>query len=160
MADMAGYLRTLDGREHHIGKASPPVECFHCGVCCVRYQPQLTTEESETIARGLKMSTENFLARYAQFTNVGYLLRHSERGCVFLSWEKDDSRAICTIYPFRPEACRNWVASLSRPECQEGLVRLKNKSKIMLATELYPSQEEVARFYEQLSTNTDKKARR
>lgn len=144
---MAGYLKTFDGENHPIGKALPPVECFCCGVCCVRYQPQLSTEESETIAEGLKLSTEDFLARYAQFTYIGYLLRRSERGCVFLAWEKGDSRASCTIYPFRPEACRNWVASLSRPECQEGLARLKNKSKIMLASEQPP-------------TNMDKKASR
>lgn len=126
MVDRADYLNTLDGREQHTGQAWPPIECFCCGVCCVRYQPQITTEESETIAAGLKMSAGDFLSRYVQFTNIGYLLRRSEKGCVFLSPEKDDSTAICTIYPFRPEICRDWVASLSRPECQEGLVRLKN----------------------------------
>ena len=126
MVDRADYLKTLASREHPAGKALPPVECFRCGVCCIRYQPQLTTEESETIATGLKISIDDFLSSYVQFTNIGYLLRRSERGCVFLSREKDDSGDSCAIYPFRPKICRDWVASLSRPECQEGLVRLKN----------------------------------
>ena len=150
---MSGYLRTLDGQEHHIGETWPPIECFRCGICCTRYQPQLSSEEAATIAKGLGMSTEDFLARYAQFTNVGYLLRNSEKGCVFLSWEEDGARASCSIYPFRPEACRHWIASLSRHECQEGLTKLKTKDRIMLVQELYSSPEAIDRFAKNLSTN-------
>ena len=150
---MSGDLRTLDGHEHHVGKIWPPIECFRCGICCTRYQPQLTSEEAETIAKGLRVSTEDFLSRYAQLTNVGYLLRQSGKGCVFLSWEEDGTRAGCSIYPFRPEACRNWVASLSRRECREGLAKLKAKGEIMLAKELYPSQDAIDRFSEHLSIN-------
>ncbi len=100
---MSGYLRTMDGREHHVGKVLSPIECFRCGICCTRYQPQLAPEELETIANGLRLSAEDFISRYAQLTNVGYLLRQTERGCVFLSWEEDGSRTSCIIYPFRPE---------------------------------------------------------
>jgi len=147
---MAGYLRTLDGYEHRVGEMRPSIECFCCGICCTRYQPQLPPEEAEIIAKRLGMSTEDFLSRYAQLTNVGYLLRQSEKGCIFLIWEEDGARASCRIYPFRPEACQNWVPSLSRPECRDGLTRLKAKGEIMLARELYPSQEAVDTFYEHL----------
>jgi len=150
---MSGYLRTVDGNEHQVGEIRTPIECFRCGVCCAGYQPQLTPEEIENIAKGLKVSTEDFLSRYAQSTHIGYLLRQSERGCVFLSWEKDGTRASCTIHPFRPKTCRDWVPSLSRRECLEGLTRMKTKGRIMLAEELYPSQESLVRFSEQVSIN-------
>ena len=120
---MSSYLRTLDGQEHHIREIRS-TKCFCCGICCTRYQPQLAPEEVETIAEELRLTNEDFLARYAQFTNIGYLLRQSEKGCIFLSWEKGETRAICSIYPLRPEACRHWVADLSRPECREGLTSL------------------------------------
>ena len=148
---MSGYLKTLDGDEHHISDIGIPIECFRCGVCCIRYQPQLTSEEIETIAGELGISTSDFLSRYAQSTNVGYLVRQSEKGCVFLIWEEDGARASCSIHPFRPEPCRNWAASLSRSECREGLGRLKANDQIMLAKELYSSQEAVDRFCENLT---------
>ena len=152
---MSGYLRTLDGHECPVGERQPQIECFRCGICCTRYQPPLTHEESKTIAKGLGISTEDFLARYAQLTNAGYLLRQSEKGCIFLSWEEDGARASCSIYPFRPEACRHWIASLSRPECREGLTRLKIKDRIMLVQELYPSPEAIDRFSKHLSINEE-----
>ena len=150
---MSGYLRTVDGHERPVGERQPQIECFRCGICCTRYQPPLTHEESETIAKGLGISTENFLARYAQLTNVGYLVRQLEKGCVFLTWKKEEARASCSIYPFRPEACRNWAASLSRSECREGLAKLKAEGKILLIKELYPSPEAVDSFSKHLSAN-------
>ena len=147
---MSGYVKMLDCREYHVGQLQPPNECFRCGICCTRYQPRLSPEEVKTIAETLGLSIEDFLYRYAQSTKVGYLLRQSENGCVFVSWEEDNARASCSIYPFRPESCRNWVPSLSRPECREGLTRLKAKGKIMFPEELYPYLKTTDRFYSAL----------
>ncbi len=147
---MAGYLRTIDGREQPIGDSLPPIECFRCGICCLRYQPPLMSDELETIAAGLGMSATDFLAKYAQLTYVGHLLRRSEGRCVFLVYEEGGDKASCGIHSFRPEACRNWVPSLSRRECQEGLTRLKTRGKIMLANELYSSPKALDRFSENL----------
>lgn len=149
---MSGYCRTLDGGEYHVGDSLPPIDCFRCGLCCMRYQPRLTSEEIETIAVGLGLSTDDFLSRYVQVTKVGYLLRQSERGCVFLSWDREGARASCSIYDFRPESCRHWVPSLSRRECREGLLRLKARGKIMLPEELYTSPEAMDRFYSALAS--------
>ncbi len=147
---MSGRLRTIDGQEHPVGDSLPPIECFRCGVCCVRYQPPLLPEEIETIAAGLGMPAKDFLDKYAQLTYVGYLLSRSEGRCVFLVYEEGGDKASCRIHSFRPKACRNWVPSLSRRECQEGLTRLKTKSKIMLANELYSSPKALDRFSENL----------
>ena len=108
-------LKTLDGSEHRVrpGEASLPIECFRCGICCTCYQPLLGNEEIETIARQLGLSTRAFLAEYAQPTIIGYLLRQTEKGCVFLKWESL-TRASCQIHASRPEVCRTWTPSLSR----------------------------------------------
>ena len=78
---MSSYLRTLDGREHPVEHPEQAIECFRCGVCCTHYQPPLTPEEPEAIAGGLGISTEDFLARYAQATYIGYLMGNNyQRG--------------------------------------------------------------------------------
>jgi len=147
---MPSYFRTLDGREHPINRVDSPIECFRCGICCMRHQPRLTAEEVAIMAEQLGLSTDDFLSKYVVITIVGYLLRQTKKGCVFLIWEEEEGRATCSIHPSRPEACRNWVPSLSRPECREGLARLKTKNQIMLASEPYPSQEAINRLYASL----------
>ena len=135
----------LDGSDYRVGKAPPQLECFRCGVCCTRHQPQLGTDEVATIAGGLGLAAADFLSRYGQLTNVGYLLRHNETGCVFLTW--DGVRTACRIHAFRPEACRNWHPGLSRRECQAGLAKMKARREIMLPQELYPLPDAINRFY-------------
>ncbi len=124
---MAGILRTLDGREHTVGGELAPIDCFRCGICCQRYQPGVGQEEIETIAATLGIGKEEFISRYVQQAPVkeGFLLRRSERGCLFLSRDEVDGRARCAIYQVRPKACRDWAASLLRQECRQGLAGLK-----------------------------------
>jgi Fe-S-cluster containining protein len=76
----------------------------------------------------------------------GYLLKHTKKGCVFLAWDAD-GRARCTIHPSRPKACREWTPNLTKPECLEGLAKLKSEGKIMLLEELFPSPEEKKKLY-------------
>ncbi len=136
---MADRLKLLDGSEYCLGGKEEAIECFRCGICCMRYQPRLSIKEMKTIASKLGLSLKEFSAKYIQKTKVGYLIRHSEKGCLFLKWEGE--RASCAIYPFRPEACRNWQAGLFRPECREGLRKLHGEKRVLLPGELYPRQE-------------------
>jgi len=101
------------------------IECFCCGICCTRYQPQLAGDDALAIADWLDMPVDTFLALCAQLTLVGYLLYQKEGRCVFLGWNESKTRAFCRIYPVRPLVCREWVASLAHKECREGLARLK-----------------------------------
>jgi Fe-S-cluster containining protein len=79
----------------------------------------------------------------------GYLLKRTEKGCVFLARD-GDSKARCTIHPSRPEACREWTPSLSKPECLEGLAKLKSRERIMLLDELFISQKDKQDLYSSL----------
>jgi Fe-S-cluster containining protein len=142
MSPNKGIIKTMDGREH-VMAAEIPIACFRCGLCCSLYQPPLHPEDIEKIASTLRMSTVEFISRYVERvpTQEGYLLRGTERGCIFLTWG-ENGKACCTIYPLRPKACREWTPSLSKPECLEGLAKLKSKGQIMLVDELFSSKED------------------
>jgi Fe-S-cluster containining protein len=140
----SGVIKTMDGREH-VMTAETPIPCFRCGLCCILYQPPLHPEDIETIASALRMSTVEFISRYVERvpTREGYLLRGTERGCIFLTWD-EKGKACCTIYPFRPKVCREWTPTLSKPECLEGLAKLKSRGQIILLDELFSSKEDKA----------------
>ena len=97
------------------------------------------------MAAALGMTTGQFSAMYVQMKpdGNGLVLRGSKRGCVFLSWEETSGKATCAICPSRPKACRDWVASLSRPECQEGLAKLEPSGTVMTPDQLYSSRKPV-----------------
>lgn len=150
MSPSKGIIKTIDGKEHVIGRAMAeerPIPCFRCGFCCTLYRSPLHAQDIEKMASALRISTAEFISRYAQRvpTQESYLLRGTERGCVFLAW-RENGKASCTIYPFRPKACREWIPSLSKPECLEGLAKTKSKGQIMLLDELFGSKEDKERL--------------
>lgn len=149
---MRGYLLMQDGAEHSVGEDWPAIECFRCGVCCVRYRPKVTKLEMKRIARKLGISTAEFFSKYVRVvpTKDGYILQSSVDGCLFLHNEEKGIRAACSIHSVRPKACRDWVPSLSRPECKEGLGRLKVGGGLLLPDEVYHSKKETKRLYSAL----------
>ena len=140
-------IRTLQGKEVTATEQTP-IPCFRCGICCTRYQAPITREDIDNIASGLGKSRSNVISRYALkvATKEGYLLKRTKKGCVFLAWD-GDGKARCIIHPVRPKACREWTPSLSKPECLEGLAKLKSEGQIMLLEELFPSPEERRDLY-------------
>jgi Fe-S-cluster containining protein len=143
-------IKTADDKEFTLVEHIP-IPCFRCGVCCTHYHVPVTLQEIENIASALGMAVPEFTARYVRAAPVkeGYLLRRNRGGCVFLSWD-EDGRARCAIHPHRPKACREWIPALSKPECLEGLSRLKSHGQIMLPTELFSSEEELKELYHSL----------
>ena len=135
-------IKTLGGEEVTITEQTP-IPCFRCGICCTCYQPPLTTEDIDNIAAALGISRSKCISKYAHKAPIkeGYLLKHTKEGCVFLAWDVD-GKARCTIYPSRPKACQEWTPSLSKPECQKGLAKLKSEGQILLLEELFSSQKE------------------
>ena len=143
-------IKTLEGAEITVAEQTP-IPCFRCGICCTRYQPPLTTKDIDNVARALAMSRRRFIYRYAVKvpTKEGYLLKRTNEGCIFLAWDAD-GKARCTIHASRPKACRDWIPSLSKRECLEGLAKLKPTGQLMLPEELLVSQEDRQDFYSSL----------
>ena len=143
-------IKTLEGKEITITEQTP-IPCFRCGICCTCYQAPLTSEDIDNIASALGISSLKCISRYALKVPIkeGYLLKRTKKGCVFLAWDAD-GKARCTIHPSRPKACREWTPSLSKPECLEGLAKLKSREQIMLLNELFISPKEQKEIYRTL----------
>ena len=139
-------LKTLDGQEHWFGTPARTVPCFRCGLCCIGFLVKLSGKDINLLSRGLGISKPDLLRKYVRKTPVGPVLRQDGDDCVFLAHE-DRTPAGCSVYAFRPEVCRSWVASLFRPECQEGLRRAGKDGKVLLPAEMYPSGDDAARLY-------------
>jgi Fe-S-cluster containining protein len=143
-------IKTLGGREITVTEQTP-IPCFRCGICCTCYQAPLTSEDIDSIASALGISRSKCIFRYALKVPIkeGYLLKHTKKGCVFLAWDAD-GKARCIIHPSRPKACREWTPSLARPECLEGLAKLKSEGQILLLEELFSSQKDKQDLYSSL----------
>jgi len=144
-----------DGTEHKVGDGLSEIECFRCGVCCVRYRPKVTLKEMGRIARKLGMSITAFSSAYVRAvpTKEAYILQSSADTCPFLRWDEDGAKATCSIHAFRPAACRNWAASLSRTECREGLAKLKAEGGFLLPHDMYESGKDIERLSASMRNN-------
>jgi len=147
MSTEKATTKTPEGKEITITEQTP-IPCFRCGICCTYYQAPLTLEDIDNIASALGISRSKCISRYALKVPIkeGYLLKHTKKGCVFLDWDAD-GKARCTIHPSRPKACREWTPSLAKPECLEGLAKLKSEGQIMLLEGLFPSHDEQEELY-------------
>ena len=152
---MQGYLIMQGGTEHKVGDGLSEIECFRCGVCCARYRPKVTLKEIKRIARKLSMSTDAFSSAYVRAvpTKEAYILQSAADTCPFLRWDEKGVKAACSIHAFRPGACRNWAASLSRPECREGLAKLKAGGGLLLPHDMYKSGKDIERLSAAMRNN-------
>lgn len=106
--------------------AGTPIACFRCGLCCMRYQPPVTTAEAESIAGALGLELDVFLDRYVDdswFEPGRFLLDTDSGACIFLGDTQDGRTRTCRIHPLRPRACRDWQPGLHQKECLEALER-------------------------------------
>jgi len=145
-------LKMVNGAEYSLGEGSS-IDCFCCGYCCVGYNPLVTDEEIDTMARYLKISTTELKNRYIKETLIGYLVEQTETGCVFLTPEKESKKVYCEIHPARPSPCRDWVPSLWRSECCEGLAGLQKEDRLLLVAEVYENNEQRKKFSASLKQN-------
>ena len=98
--------------------------CFRCGVCCTECQPQLTIPEAQSIAAAMGIDLETFIDKYTDDSWPGvdsYLIDTYQGTCIFLERSEGSKIASCRIHGIRPLACREWLPSLSRKECRQGL---------------------------------------
>jgi Fe-S-cluster containining protein len=86
-------------------------------------------DEARDITQKLLINWERFLTEYADSRWPGtrsYLLRHVDGACVFLQSSPDKKQRLCRIHDLKPACCREWEADLKKPECQEGLKRIRD----------------------------------
>ncbi|XUX00257.1 MAG: YkgJ family cysteine cluster protein [Dehalogenimonas sp.] len=102
-------------------------KCFCCGVCCSKYQVQMTVNEAHNIADKLRIEWDEFEKDYLDGAWPGtrtVLLGHREGHCVFLEPQPDNRVFFCRIQKFKPESCIQWKADADKKDCQEGLEQL------------------------------------
>lgn len=94
--------------------------CTQCGKCCTGAPGYtwVSLEEIEGMASHLKLTVEDFAARYLRKVGPRWSLREDSRSydCIFLK----DQR--CSVYEVRPKQCRTfpwWAANLSSREAWE-----------------------------------------
>jgi Fe-S-cluster containining protein len=145
---MQAYLIMQDVTEHKVDDGPAEIECFRCGICCARYRPKVTLKEIKRIARKLGMSIDAFSSTYVRAvpTKEAHILQNSADNCPFLRWYEEGAKAACSIHAFRPEACRNWAPALSRPECREGLAKLKSGGGLLLPHDMYKSGKDIEKL--------------
>ena len=113
-----------EGRVGAAAAVSPDTSCVRCGLCCIDLLVKLTTRDIRALASGLGVSNHDVLRKYVKMTSIGPVLRQTGNRCIFLNDGDEGLTVACSVYVSRPEVCRDWIPSLSRLECQEGLRRL------------------------------------
>jgi hypothetical protein len=122
--------------------------CFRCGVCCTRYRVHVNLLEARRIADALGIKWHIFLSTYVEPRWTGadsFFLRHQNGACIFLSRTSEPGNTVCLVHAIKPAACREWTPSLSRRECQEGLLKYWGLV-VTPKGELYGTRERIQRF--------------
>jgi Fe-S-cluster containining protein len=102
------HLKTRDHSDRILRRLAEEIEeqidCTACANCCRVATAVLHERDVERLARHLRLSRADFLARYtAQSEEEGIILRRTDAaGCVFLAGND------CTVYEARPDACRRF----------------------------------------------------
>lgn len=154
---MSSCLIMEDGFQHTVGNEDMPIECFRCGICCVRYRPKVTQAEIERIAHELSLSKEEFILKFVRSIpeKAISIIQNDDDCCPFLRIEKKTNKATCIIHHCRPHACIYWQAGLSRTECREGLNILNPEKPILLTGDMYSTVQEVENFYSAISAGEE-----
>jgi Fe-S-cluster containining protein len=146
-----GQQRTFDTQLQRFTE-DEVIPCFRCGACCKGRSPIVTSAQAEAIARHLGLDLQAFLDSYTDPyppAEDSAILRHDERGCVFLRHE--GKITACAIYDLRPPACRDWQPTLRRPECLEGLRRLAPDGSLLRPQALFDGESDLAAFIARLT---------
>ena len=112
--------------ESDSGQGNTSFPCFCCGICCSDFQPHLDLTEARMIADHLGVSLQKFIDDCTDPRWPGidtHLLLHKGGKCLFLEPKEGRTKWLCLIHAFKPDACRQWSASLNKKECRQGLSR-------------------------------------
>jgi Fe-S-cluster containining protein len=83
-------------------KAFACIDCLQCANCCKTTGPLFTDKDITRIASKLKMGQVEFIEKYLRKDEDGDMVLQSVP-CAFLGEDN-----YCSIYEFRPKACREY----------------------------------------------------
>ena len=95
-------------------------DCLQCGNCCRTTGPLLLPKDVEILARYLKLKPGNFIEHYCRVDEDGDTIFKS-MPCPFLG--KDN---FCSVYEFRPKACREFPHTNRKKLYQINHLTIKN----------------------------------
>jgi Fe-S-cluster containining protein len=86
-------------------------ECLKCGRCCsgpVEGYIWVSRPEMRLIAEHLKISVSGLKEKFLRRVGLRFTIIEDiqTRDCIFL--RKTGEKKMCSIYPVRPNQCRNW----------------------------------------------------
>jgi len=95
--------RKLDAAFHELHEnVFEEIDCLTCANCCKTTSPIFKQKDIELLAKKLKYSPSDFIQKYLHVDADGdYVLNNSP--CPFL-----DDENYCTVYEYRPKACREY----------------------------------------------------
>jgi Fe-S-cluster containining protein len=95
--------RKLDDAFHELHEdVFEKVDCLTCANCCKTTSPIFRQKDIELLAKKLKCSPSDFIQNYLHLDADGdYVLNSSP--CPFL-----DNENYCSVYEYRPTACREY----------------------------------------------------
>ena len=107
------------------------IECLDCGNCCRRKEIAVTAKDVRRAARGLGITSEQFVRRYVAETRDGDA--YIKGGpCPFLG-----SDNVCSIYADRPQACRDFPYLHERKVRARSLTMLENVGECPIVADVW-----------------------
>jgi len=114
----------VDGQIHNLHqKAFAEIDCLACANCCKTTGPLLVPKDISRMAHQLNISAQDFIDSYLKIDEDNdYIFKSMP--CPFLG---DDN--YCTVYEFRPKACREYPHT-DRVN-QLGILKLTEKNAVI-----------------------------
>lgn len=97
-------------------------DCLKCANCCKTTGPLFTSADITRISSKLKLSEKEFIAKYLREDEDNDMVLQKVP-CVFL-----DAENYCSIYEFRPKACREYPHTHQSDQTAIFHLTLKNAS--------------------------------
>lgn len=99
----------VDERVHRLNEeVSAQIDCTACANCCLTLKTMLSQEDIHRMAEGLSISPEEVQEKYC-IHEEGSKELFLDAPCPMLDGKK------CSIYPYRPDECRNYP-NLHKPD--------------------------------------------
>ncbi|MBU2018268.1 MAG: YkgJ family cysteine cluster protein [Bacteroidetes bacterium] len=102
-------------------RAFQKIDCLNCANCCKTTSPIFRDIDIKRISKEMRMKEQQFIQEYLIMDDESdYVLQTAP--CPFLNLTDNK----CSIYEFRPSACREYPHTNRKNSIQIGLLHVKN----------------------------------